>query len=95
MKNGKVNSMRKYQYIIMWTYYGWVTSVDMISSSGKVEIVATDRETAEEEFYELNPPYIMGYDEDGKVIHNTEGGYVCECVLTRNEWLAEGAPEQL
>ena len=62
--------------------------------TGKIDIVAADREDAERIFYELNQPYILGVEND-EPIYNYEGGYICECVLTYQEWLDEGSPETL
>ena len=81
--------MRRYKYIIMWTYYDEIGSL-----GGHIEMLGTNRENAEEEFYRLNQPYILEY-KNGCPVINPDGGYVCECVLTYNEWVKEGSPEKI
>ena len=84
-----VNSLKKRKYIIMWSYYDRVGT-----NSGKVEMLGTNRKDAEDEFYRINRPYIIG-KERGQPIFNPEGGFVCECVVTYQEWLNEGTPEYI
>ena len=73
----------------MWTYedcFGY--------NSGYVDIYASNREEAEKIFYEINRPFIIRV-ENGEPIYNPEGGFFCECVLTYEEWLSEGSPQDL
>lgn len=86
--------MRKKNYVILYTYYELTLNGNLNRYTGKVDMIALDKEIAEKIFYELNQPYILGYKNE-EPIYNVKGGYVCECVLTYQEWLDEGSPESL
>ncbi len=81
--------LNRNKYIIMWSYEDRNGQL-----RGNVEILANTRKEAERTFYELNPPLIFKA-QNGQRIYNLNGGYVCECVLTYDEWLSEGSPEYL
>ena len=86
--------MKENKYVIMYTCYKIMSTSHMGKFTGKVEMLAKDRKDAERIFYELNQPYILGV-ENGEPIYNYAGGYICECVLTYEEWVDEGSPETL
>ncbi len=77
------------KYIIMWSYEDRSGQL-----RGNVEILANTRDEAETIFYELNPSLIFKA-KNGQCLYNSNGGYVCECVLTYEEWLSEGSPEYI
>lgn len=77
------------KFIVMWTYEDRIGR-----NSGNVEIDAVSREEAEQIFYELNRRLILGKEAE-TLIYNPLGGYLCECVLTYEEWVNEGKPERL
>ena len=77
-------------YIVMYSY-----TDSFATTTGKVEIRAKGRKDAERIFYKLNHKYVLGVDKDKNPIINPRGGYVCEAVLTLNEWKKEGSPTSL
>lgn len=86
----KHNRRPKKIYKVMWSYYD-----SFASTNGVVSIEAHSRDEAEAIFYKLNHKYILGHHKDGSPIINARGGYVCEGVLTMDEWIAEGMPTTL
>lgn len=77
-------------YVVMYSY-----TDSFATTTGKVEISAKSRKDAERIFYKLNRKYVIGIGEDKNPIFNPRGGYVCEAVLTYNEWKKEGSPTSL
>ncbi|MBQ2923306.1 MAG: hypothetical protein IJE60_09560 [Tyzzerella sp.] len=77
------------KYIIMWSYEDRNGQL-----RGNVEILANTRKESERIFYELNSPLVVKV-KNRQVFYNPNGGYVCECVLTYEEWLSEGSPEYI
>ena len=78
------------KYIAMWSYQD-----NIGQNSGHVEIFAKNKKDAEKEFYKVNRKLILGFDKQHKPIFNPNGGFVCESILTYDEWVGEGKPTSL
>ena len=75
---------RMRNWIVMWSYQDNVGY-----DSGKIEIQATSRKAAEQQFRKNNRMRIV----NGKV--NPAGGFEVEGVLTYDEWTKLGRPTRL
>lgn len=75
-------------YKVMWSYEDFVGY-----DSGVVDIIALNKKEAEEKFYKENKPLYINR-KDKKVASN-QSGFVCESVLTYEEWKNEGSPKHL
>lgn len=83
----KTNKSSKNLYKVLWSYYDCIGI-----NSGLVDIRATTRKEAEKVFYKLNRPYVASYDKKSGKPNFNPSGYVCEAVLTEEEWIREGKP---
>ena len=65
------------------------------NNTGCVEITAFNRKDAENQFYKINRRLVLRVNKQGNPVFNPLGGFVCESVLTYNEWVKEGKPTSL
>ena len=78
-------------YKVLWSYYDAIGT-----NSGVTNISARTRGQAEKIFYDINPKYVIGHTKDThQPIFNPQGGFVCESILTVDEWVAEGKPSKI
>lgn len=73
-------------YIIIYAYEDKIGRFE-----SKINIKATSRKHAEEEFYKFNRPLIKTL-KNGKKVYDSKGGYTVVSVLTLKEWIQKGKP---